>query len=369
MKTGKSLMDLAAEIVRRSEAKADYVVQTRALRMVPELPTVENAPPLVALEFGDRHVGINEVAHGQLADHVAIPTKYYDRMRAEAPALLASNVNHWLEANPGERMVRTMDGRARAFLSDKYRPMENESLAEAIFPVLNDLQVEIMSADITDRKFYIKAVDRRILADVPAGKRIGDGSHTFFDTLSPAITIANSEVGLGALSVETSIFTKVCTNLATISRAGSVRKHHVGSRHELGGEDIYRMLSDTTRRLDDAALWSRVRDVVRTAFNEAAFRALVDERIKGMVDQPITGDPVRAVDLAAKRLGVGETEKASVLRHLITGGDLTRYGLFNAVTRAAEDLESYDRATEFERLGGMVIELPANDWRAIAEAA
>jgi len=34
-----------------------------------------------------------------------------------------------------------------------------------------------------------------------------------------------------------------------------------------------------------------------------------------------------------------------------------------------EDVESYDRATDFERMGGQLIELPANDWRRIAEAA
>jgi hypothetical protein len=35
-----------------------------------------------------------------------------------------------------------------------------------------------------------------------------------------------------------------------------------------------------------------------------------------------------------------------VLKHLILGGSLTTWGLANAVTRAAQDAESYDRATE-----------------------
>lgn len=129
------------------------------------------------------------------------------------------------------------------------------------------------------------------------------------------------------------------------------------------------MLSDTSRRLDDAALWSKVRDVVRGAFDAARFAALVDEQIAPMAGDKITGDPVKAIDLSAKRFGINETEKASVLRHLIEGGDLTRYGLFNAITRTAEDLDSYDRATEFEKLGGQVIELSRTDWKAIAEVA
>lgn len=43
--------------------------------------------------------------------------------------------------------------------------------------------------------------------------------------------------------------------------------------------------------------------------------------------------------------------------------------MLNAFTRTAEDLADYDRATDFERIGGQIIELPANDWKRIAEAA
>ena len=55
--------------------------------------------------------------------------------------------------------------------------------------------------------------------------------------------------------------------------------------------------------------------------------------------------------------------------HLITGGTLTRWGLVNALTRTAEDVDTYDRATDFERFGGQVIELPRRDWERIALAA
>ncbi len=47
-----------------------------------------------------------------------------------------------------------------------------------------------------------------------------------------------------------------------------------------------------------------------------------------------------------------------MLRHLATGGDFTRFGLLNAVTRTAEDAESYDRAIELERVGGEILEMP-----------
>ena len=53
----------------------------------------------------------------------------------------------------------------------------------------------------------------------------------------------------------------------------------------------------------------------------------------------------------------------------VAGGDLSAYGVVNAVTHSAEDVEDYDRATEFEALGGKLIELSSSEWKEIAEAA
>jgi hypothetical protein len=38
------------------------------------------------------------------------------------------------------------------------------------------------------------------------------------------------------------------------------------------------------------------------------------------------------------------------------------------VTRAATDVESFDRSVELEAVGGMVIDLPQSEWRTIANA-
>ncbi len=56
------------------------------------------------------------------------------------------------------------------------------------------------------------------------------------------------------------------------------------------------------------------------------------------------------------------------MRHLIEGGDLSAYGLVNAVTHYSQDVEDYDRATEFEALGGRLIELTAGEWKSVVEA-
>jgi len=70
------------------------------------------------------------------------------------PDVLASTVNALFQREPDQRMIRTLDGRVRAFLSDRYRPLDNDELAEVVFPTLANLDVEILSCEITERRLY-----------------------------------------------------------------------------------------------------------------------------------------------------------------------------------------------------------------------
>ena len=54
-----------------------------------------------------------------------------------------------------------------------------------------------------------------------------------------------------------------------------------------------------------------------------------------------------------------------MLKYLIEGGDLSLYGLSNAVTRYSQDVESYDRATALEGIGWDVATMEAGKWRKI----
>lgn len=359
MKQGKSLTELAVEIERRAGAKRDLIAAAGKIAM-----QADDAGG-VKLALGDsERFDVNAIAHGQIAEVAGIPKAYYDRMLAADPALLAQNVNKWVPETGKARLVRTLDNRVRAFLSDKYRPLENEDLAEAVLPVLLDMDLIIMSSEITERRLYIKAVDRRIERDVPTGRKMGDGSHTFFDTVSPAIIISNSEVGMGRLSIETGVYTRVCTNLAMIG--SGFKKSHLGGRAEIS-DDVYALLSDNTKRVTDAAVWGQVTDVVRGAFEQAKFDAVCG-KLAGAVEDKLEGDVVKVVEKFGRRNQIDEGTRGSILKHLIEGADLSRYGLHSAITRASQDVTDYDDATMLERLGGEVIELPRHDWKELLAA-
>jgi len=362
MKQGRSIAELAAEIKRQEETKRDFVADTRNIVMHDD----------ARITIGDKvTVGVNDLAHGQIAGHAKIPQQYYDRMRTEAPNLLANNVNEWFRRYPTTRMARTLDDHMRGFLSDRYRPLDNFDLFEAAMPRIEKMKVMVMSCEVTETRMYLKIVDERIKMDLPKDWSIDNRGHARFGTVSPALVLSNSEVGAGALSCQTSIYFGGCTNLTAI-KEGSIRKFHLGSKHELG-DDVYRLLSDTTKKITDQALWAQIGDVVGAAFNEAQFKANL-LRLKQATEDKIEGDPIQVGELTGKRFGLNDKERCSVLLHLIQNGDLSKFGLHNAITRAAQDQESYDRASQLEQLGGVVVELPKREWKelnkeAVAEAA
>lgn len=111
----------------------------------------------------------------------------------------------------------------------------------------------------------------------------------------------------------------------------------------------------------------KVQDVIRHAFDASAFRRFIDQ-LEAAVGQQITGDAYAAVEALGPAVGLTSAERQSVLRHLIEGGDLSRYGLMNAVTRTADDVDSYDRATELEATGCRLIGLAKRDWDRISAA-
>lgn len=356
MKTGKSIVELAREIERQAASARDFVVPTNQLTMV--------ADDKVALEFSmpkaeeSLRFGINQTAHDQIAAKLDIPKKYYERMREQEPALLATNVNHWFRREPENRMVRTLDGNARAFLSNRFRLIDNIHVAKAALPILGQMNdIEIISSEVTEKRMYIQAVTKRVQAEVKKG-----------DVVQMGIVIGNSEVGAGAIRVEPLIYRLVCLN--GMIRAHTIRRYHIGKR--LGGDDVLELENfyrTETIEANTKAFLMTMQDTVRHAFDEAAFAKEVD-LLRTAADRKIeTLDLQSVVTEVTKQLVMPKDEGDAMLRFLIEGGDLSQWGLANAVTRTAnESFVSYDRAVELERLGGEIIDLSPTEWNKISTA-
>src|SRR5262249_15602881 len=148
-------------------------------------------------------LALTPFAHSQLGDHLGIPRKYYDRMKTEQPDLLASNIRTWLHADAdNKRMIRALDGRVRAILSPKYRPLDYFDLAQVVLPELIEARAEIASCELTETRMYIKAILPHLSDELPTGQAWGSG-HNAVDRgkIVSAIVVSNSEVGDGTLRV------------------------------------------------------------------------------------------------------------------------------------------------------------------------
>lgn len=364
MKTGRTLQDLAGEVLRQKASRRDFVADTRRMKFA--VGGENGNTPTLLLEDGNFGLAfhLTEMCHEQLAEKLQIPRKYYERMMSKDPELLAHNVNTWFQKEPGQQMVRTLDGKARAFLSDKFRPLDNHELLEAILPSIGGHKWDIKSCELTDKRLYLKAVSQDIRAEI-AQDHVNVVTHGRTHIIHPGFTISNSEIGHGAIRIEPTCHWEHCLNLCTLDGAG-LRKYHMG-RAGAGADldNAVEYFRDETRQADDKALWMKVKDVVDAAISEDSFLKMVDtfNRAKEM---KIDRDPVKVVEEVGKKYLLTKDESSSVLLHLVRDGDLSAYGLSAAITRASQDVPSYDRATELERIGGRVVELPQTDWANLA---
>lgn len=366
MKAGLTVQQLAESVVKSAQSKKDYVADTRALTMVQRDDGVALA---FQVKGENRLFAPSKTCLDQIAGRVDIPAKYAERMRNEAPDLLCQNVNHWFAKKPERRMLRTFDNGekiARAFLSDGYRPFDNIDLCAAILPKLEKAGCIVRSAQVTETRLYIQASTPQIESVIE--QNVKRGTHNRIQrTVQAGVAIGNSEVGFGSLFVDPLAYDLVCTNGLITAR--SLRRNHVGRRHEgtiFGDENTFEVFSDETRKQDDKAFWMKVCDVVDAALDRVKFEERMARlRAAQNVELCANNTEVPAVvDRVTEVLQLNDSEKANLLMHFVQDGDFSQYGLLNAVTRTAEDCESYDRAVEMERMGGAVLEMPASQFSA-----
>lgn len=342
MKQGRTLQELGEELTRQRLARRDFVADTRSL----EMESSSSGSVLSVFLDNDRHeYGVNPLAHQQIATRLGIPYRYYQKMQEEDPALLDENVNSWLQKSPERRMIRVLDGKVRAFLSDRYRRLDNLELCATVLPVIKEMKgASIESCEVTVTHLYLKVINKKMKAEVAVG-----------DVVQAGFVISNSEVGLGSLKVEPLIFRLVCKN-GLICKDYTQKRYHVGRQADGNESEAYELYSDETLKQDDKAFFMKVADTVRHAVDETKFMMTVD-KMKEAMGIPMEHDPVKEVELLADKFLLTQNERGDVLRQLFMNGDSSRYGLVNAVTAASKLAPDYERATELERIGGEILSM------------
>lgn len=388
MKHGMTIEDLLTEVQRQSSVKKDYVASTKdSVRMVPmsdfpngvavvllkgQEPEVEkglvqnvaeylNTPiqPLERLEVTDN-------AHQQIAGRLQIPWKFYHRMLEDHTDIVMDAVNKLFEREPGVRLLRTLDGKLRAFLSNRYKRIDNdEVLASALPPIVRgDLETTMLSSQVTESNLYLKVLFTGEGMQQEIG-RTRDGGP---DIVRPGFSLRNSEIGKGALNISAFFYRTFCHNGCVFGKtdAFAFNRAHLGGAL-IEGTD-FEVMSDKSKKLEDEAILSQVNDVMH-AIATPEFVNQMGDKLRSLKEGTTIKQPVPAIELLAKENGLTQGESDKVLQNLIEDRDYSRWGMVNAVTKVANVEEiSYDRSSELEVLGSRLLDITDANWQRIVEA-
>jgi hypothetical protein len=256
--------------------------------------------------------------------------------------------------------VRTLHGQARGFLSDRYRQMDNLEILARMLPVIQQLPAvnwDQSSLQITDQRMYLQ------LVDTSKPRVIKSGTHNRMDdVLQRGVVITNSEVGLGSFSVQPLVFRQVCSNGLVITEYAQ-RKFHVGGRN--GSSDPGIVWQTDTQKARNEVTILEMRDLMVTSMSDE-FLDKIAARAQDAAAQHIKGAQVEPViKNVTERFRLTNDERGAMSGHFYEGGDLSLWGLVNSITRAAQDVESYDRSVELQAIGGNLLALPKHEVNAL----
>ena len=280
-------------------------------------------------------------AHRQLAEKCGIPIRYYDRMlEAGKHDLLVHNVNEWIKSKD-TRMIRMLGGQVRAILSDKYFRLDNYIVVNETFNKMEEHGLNwrdpevVQSCHLTETKMYVRIVIPYMQSEIRKD-----------DVVKQGLIISNSEVGAGAFKAEPFLYRLVCKN-------GLIAKHsmarvHLGSKLKAGELDLD-IFSDETRELELETVLSQIRDIIEHTFDQDFFHKWTD--ILQRNSEVEIQSPTEAIDNFCTMYSM-KHQKEDLLDRLVKEGDSTQYGLVNAITSYARDLENVEKQVELERIAG-----------------
>lgn len=326
--------------------KKDFVAPTDTMKMkMRTSPAFEGQEPerILELNFDDirkdepnirKSMQLTDHGHKQMAEKTDIPKRYYERMLNDNElGLLAANVNTWIDTKE-HRFVRTMGGKVRAILSDRYLVLDHLKAIAAATEKAKEHRAVLTDCKLTDTRLYVKMVVPHETWEIKK-----DDHHV------RGIVFSNSEVGAGSFKAEPFVMRLLCSNgmigMDTLSRV------HLGSKMSPG---MY--VSTHTQELEVDLVASKCQDIVEAVFNREKFDRWMESY--RMTTEVRLNSPVDATKNVIGHFKLGEKEETSLLNALIGEGDPTQYGLVNAVTSHARTHQNPMVSIELEKVAGEI---------------
>lgn len=290
----KDIPELLVTLRDIQKRKKDFVVSSENIKM-------EDCKIKFKLENETVELNPIKQAHSQIADKMEINGYYYNKMLNEAKDLLSTNVNYWMEKSKTAYLLRAIDNDCRAFLSRRYKPIDNlDVLTAAVQVITNNLNVaagktnnangaKCITWDVSPSNMNICLLNPSIRAnlnDLDKGIQGGDygdikfGPHNWIKAgdglptnkiqngqphwVYPSCRISNSETGHGGLNVIPGLTERICFNSAWIGT--KLAQKHLGIKLEA---DI--VLSENTIRKENELIFLKMSDMISLVFDPDKF--------------------------------------------------------------------------------------------------
>jgi hypothetical protein len=296
---------------------------------------------------------IQEIMHEQIAAKLSIPKAYYDRMQA-VDNLRAENVNAWFKQEPKtKRLVRTLDGEARALLSDRFRPLDNLLIAGAAMPVLaENPDLVVRSATITPARMYLQVSFPKIAGEIAVG-----------DVIEYGFTLTTSEVGRGKVDVQDWFHQLRCSNGWVGESIFS--KRHTGRRIGDDEED-YSLYADDTIQKELEAFQFRLRDLLKASVTPANFQTRMEKFRGAGKDTFKHSEAEEIVKNVTKKYSFSLDLMKSVFDRVMENTQPSRLAIADAVTFEAHETADADHAYLLEQTGYAIVAMNPSEWKEIS---
>jgi len=324
-----NLQRLIEELERQKPLKWDKRANSATMQMISH----END---VAFKInGDGNLfSITKPCHQQIAERLEIPAKYYHKMETEEPELLVNNVNTWLGNMGKDFFVRGIGESVRAILSDRYRVIDH---LDVLYCALNELQAH--EAEIEDCYLSETEVNIKIKS-----QKLKDFIRNRDDLMIGGLLFTNSETGHKALRLEPRLFRVKCTNGMVIENMVT-RQIHLGNGEDESDEMIYLSIRRSIKEL-----FSRFGEII--------------ENLRESTEIKIS-NPQRVINNVVVQYGLSEGQKENILMAFGAEPELDQYGIANAITKAAQSEESWEKSLELERIGGKLVALSSQEFKSM----
>lgn len=327
-----------------------------------------------------------------LASKLDIPGKYLGKCLQQHATLFDANVNGWLDRYQGKLLLRLLraddcprcfgigsvttgdpgidmvwstcpecdggrPGLVRAVLSDRYRAIDDLDVAVATLQGIQGAGVRDaqITADLTERRMYMRVVAHSVTADASALVRNYRDPETGrpgtrYPLMAAGLRIENSEVGQGAFRISPYVTLQVCSNGQTITK-DAIGNVHLGS--QLDGHGVVEWSQETLRR-NLALITSQATDAVRKFLSPTYLNRVV-QGLEQQAQMPLGDRPQEVITEVSQRLGFTQETTDAVFSAFVAGGDVTAGGVMHAVTAVALHVEDGDQAAAMQDAAGKAL--------------